>query len=231
MKTHVPQITPYPTSGRNLRENGKMIQPNNTNNAYLPELLNAKVEQLIRNVDSGQPFYLYYATPVPHTGYQPYTAVQHTMPQYQLRPPVFQFPDAFPERKKQIGIIQVLDESFKRLTDALTNKGVMNNTIIVFFSDNGAPVTELGFLSRGANHGVNWPLRLGKGTYFEGGIRTAAFIWSPLLWRRGRITEQLFHVTDWWPTLWEAVGGDPRDLPADGDGQSHWRTFQGKVMT
>jgi arylsulfatase B len=208
-----------------------MIQANHTNNAYMPEILNNKAEQLIRNADPNKPFYMYFATPAVHTGFEPYGAVQHTIPQFQLRPHVLQFSDAFPERKKQLGILQVLDESFKRVTDALVHKGIVNNTIVVFFADNGAPLPEDYAFVHGSNHGSNWPLRQGKGALFEGGVRTVGFIWSPLLKKRGRITNQLFHVTDWLPTLFEAAGGNPADLPSNGDGYSHWKSFQSKPKT
>ena len=41
---------------------------------------------------------------------------------------------------KFAAVIQALDDSFKRITDALVNKGIIDNTIIVFLSDNGAPL-------------------------------------------------------------------------------------------
>ena len=119
-----------------------------------------------------------------------------------------------------------MDDSVKRLIDALTSKGVINNTIFIFASDNGAAPSELGPAVEAINHGQNWPFRAGKGSCFEGGVRVPAFIWSPLLKRRGRITEQLFHAVDWLPTLWEAAGGNPAELTNEGlDGVSHWKSL------
>lgn len=123
-----------------------------------------------------------------------------------------------------VAVIQAMDESFKRLYDALVNKGVLNNTIIVFLSDNGAPVPPAASFLRGSNHGSNWPLRHGKGTLFEGSVRTPSFIWTPLIPKRGRITSQLFHISDWLPTLYEAAGGPPGDL-ANTDGASQWQSL------
>lgn len=124
-----------------------------------------------------------------------------------------------------------MDESFKRLVDALTYKGILNNTIIVFFGDNGAPLPQLGALTHGSNYGSNWPLRHGKGSHFDGGVRTDSFIWSPLLPKRGRITDQLFHATDWLPTMYEAAGGDVNQLgdrPGDLSGVSQWKSLYSK---
>ena len=120
--------------------------------------------------------------------------------------------------------IQALDEQVGRITTALRNKGIIENTIIVFMSDNGASTRIPSGIS-GINYGSNWPLRQAKGTLFDGGVRTPAFIWSPLIKRRGGlITNQLTHVVDWFPTLYEAAGGNPVDL-GNIDGVSHWQSF------
>ncbi|GAU88072.1 hypothetical protein RvY_00835 [Ramazzottius varieornatus] len=217
-------ITPFPVSGRALRDQGVAVPANVTNNVYAPDLFTSEAEQLIRDSDSRTPFYMYFATPAPHTAFADFRAVQHTMAQFELRPAVAALSSQFLERKKQLAVIQSLDDSFRRLVEALTNKGIINNTIIVFLSDNGAPIPQTATHLRGSNHGSNWPLRLGKGSLFEGGVRTLAFLWTPLIPKRGRITKQLFSNTDWLPTLYEAVGGSLNDLLAT-DGQSHWQSL------
>jgi len=47
-----------------------------------------------------------------------------------------------------------------------------------------------------------------KNTLWEGGVRGAGLLWSPLINRPGRVSTQLFHITDWLPTLYAAAGGD-----------------------
>ena len=72
------------------------------------------------------------------------------------------------------------------------------------------------------------PLRHGKGSLFEGGVRVPAFVWSPLLRKRGRITNQIFSNVDWLPTLYEAAGGDLSDLAGYNlSGVSQWSSLQG----
>lgn len=49
-----------------------------------------------------------------------------------------------------------------------------------------------------------------KNTLWEGGVRGAGLIWSPLIKKRQRVALQAMHITDWLPTLYTAAGGDSR---------------------
>ena len=74
------------------------------------------------------------------------------------------------DRQKYLGMVTAMDDAVGNITEALKDKDLYDNTVIVFFSDNG------GLIQYGAN---NWPLRGQKSTLFEGGTRTPAFIHSP----------------------------------------------------
>nr|CAD7453683.1 unnamed protein product [Timema tahoe] len=63
-----------------------------------------------------------------------------------------------------------------------------------------------------------------KNTLWEGGVRGAALIWSPRLVKSGRVASQLFHMTDWLPTLYYAAGGDLSHL-GDIDGLNAWEAL------
>jgi hypothetical protein len=78
------------------------------------------------------------------------------------------------------------------------------NTVLVFMGDNGGPVD-------GAHS--NFPLRGGKLNFFEGGIRPAAFVTSPLLPRavRGTVRNAMGHETDWYATFSRLAGVAPQD--------------------
>ena len=100
-----------------------------------------------------------------------------------------------------------LDESVGRVVAALQTAGMLENSIIVFTTDNGGPAAGFDI-----NHASNWPLRGVKDTLWEGGVRGAGFVWSPLLERPGRVSHQLMNIQDWLPSLVRAAGGDPDSL-------------------
>lgn len=93
-------------------------------------------------------------------------------------------------------MVSKLDDSVGQIVEALDSKNMLQNSIIVFISDNGAPT-----IGAFMNWGSNYPLRGIKDTLFEGGVRDVAFVWSPLIVQNGRVSYDLIHVSDWLPTL------------------------------
>ena len=80
-------------------------------------------------------------------------------------------------------------------------QGIANDTILIYLSDNGGPLGHGSF---------NWPLRGGKGSFWEGGMRShTIFVWPKGLRKKltGTTNSDLFHVTDWYPTLVRIGGG------------------------
>ncbi|XP_042144456.1 arylsulfatase I-like [Ixodes scapularis] len=113
-------------------------------------------------------------------------------------------------------MVDALDQSIGIVVDTLQKAGMLNDTIIVFCSDNGA--LPWGFKS---NRGYNWPLRGGKFTLYEGGVRGTAFLWSRRLKNTKRVSNQLMHISDWLPTLYSSAGGNVSDL-GNIDGVDMW---------
>ena len=92
---------------------------------------------------------------------------------------------------------------------ALRDAEQLENTLIVFSADNGGPNPDT--LTR------NTPFRAGKGTLYEGGIRSTAFACWPRRIPAGGRTEEPVHVIDWFPTFVEVAGGSSdQPLPLDG---------------
>uniref|UniRef100_A0A8D8UW69 Arylsulfatase B n=1 Tax=Cacopsylla melanoneura TaxID=428564 RepID=A0A8D8UW69_9HEMI len=113
-----------------------------------------------------------------------------------------------PNRRLFAGILKSMDDSVGRVIESLHEANMLENSLIVFISDNGGPTTD-GLFFHG-NTGSNWPLRGAKYSVYEGGVRNVAAIWSPLL-SKGQVFNHLFHLTDWLPTLYHIAG---RSIPS-----------------
>ncbi|XP_047036030.1 arylsulfatase I-like [Helicoverpa zea] len=107
------------------------------------------------------------------------------------------------QRRKYAGMLSKLDESVGRVVESLQKNGLLENSIILFSSDNGGAAA--GFNNNAAS---NYPLKGVKNTLWEGGVRGAGLLWSPLLKQPSRVANQTFHLVDWMPTLIRAAGGD-----------------------
>lgn len=102
------------------------------------------------------------------------------------------------------------------IVSALAETDMLNNTLIIFVSDNGAAAK-----GPNQNFGSNLPLRGTKGTPWEGAVRSTAVLWHSKI--KSQIWKGLFHVTDWMPTLISAAKGKTTD-PIDGIDQWHAMT-------
>ncbi|GIX76987.1 arylsulfatase I [Caerostris darwini] len=113
-----------------------------------------------------------------------------------------------------------MDDGIGKVFQALDQKDMLKNSIVMFVSDNGGSLDP----DAGA-HASNYPLRGKKSTQWEGGIRVPAAIWSPLLkLDKPRISKQLMHVSDWLPTFYSIGGGDIADL-GQIDGYDQWEAL------
>jgi arylsulfatase A len=107
-------------------------------------------------------------------------------------------------------VVEELDASTGRILDALQAAGLDRRTLVVFTSDNGP------WLPFGTHGGSAGPLREGKGTTWEGGVRTPAIFWWPGTVRPGVVTD-IGSAMDLFTTAAGLAGADvPRDRPIDG---------------
>lgn len=96
-------------------------------------------------------------------------------------------------------VVDGMDQAIGRVLKTLDDEGIAENTIVLFFSDNGGAAYSVG----GAD---NVPLRGGKGEAFEGGIRVVAVMRWPGKIAGGKKMNQIMTVMDVFPTLAEAAG-------------------------
>jgi arylsulfatase A-like enzyme len=97
---------------------------------------------------------------------------------------------------KYAAMVESLDENVGRLLRWLDEKGLRENTIIVFTSDNGG--------HRGATH--NRPLRGYKGDLYDGGIRVPWIVQWPGVTKPGSVCNKPVISTDFYPTILEMTG-------------------------
>ena len=116
-------------------------------------------------------------------------------------------------------MVSAMDDGIGNLTQALKDTGLYDNSVIFFTTDNGGPAH--GF---DANYANNWPLRGMKKTLWEGGVRGTSFVHSPLIEKRQRVSDDMLHVCDWFPTMYRLAGGNVSEL-SNLDGYDVWDTL------
>ena len=124
--------------------------------------------------------------------------------------------------KGQSAVTTELDFLVGNISATLQKLGQWNNTIIIFTSDNGGPL----------DHTTNWPLRGGKHTFWDGGVRVLAGIGGGFLpaVRRGTVWDGLMHSADWYRTVVEGMAGGEvsnRTGPTPDDSFDLWDSILG----
>lgn len=114
-------------------------------------------------------------------------------------------------------VIECIDWSTGEIIKTLKQLGLDSKTIVIFTSDNGP------WLKRkdGKNVGSALPLRDGKGTTFEGGMREPCVMWAPGRIPAGKICSEMTLSMDIYPTFAKLAGAE---LPTDRiiDGKDIW---------
>ena len=99
-----------------------------------------------------------------------------------------------------------IDEGVGMIMEKLKRLNLEENTIVIFTSDNGGE----------SNVTSNAPLRGGKSTLYEGGVREPLIVWSPARFRGGMVVNEPVVNFDFYPTFIELVGAQHRSQPLDG---------------
>lgn len=171
-------------------------------------LFGAEAVKLIEAHDPKDPMFLYLAFTAPHT---PFQAPQEYLDRY---PSITD-----QNRKTYAAMISVMDDEVAKVVAALEKKGMRDNTLIVFSSDNGGVRSSMFSGDTKVEGGLpasNGPYRDGKGTTYEGGTRVAAFANWPGHIKAG-VVNQPMHMVDWYPTIAKLAGVKPaKNKPLDG---------------
>lgn len=108
-------------------------------------------------------------------------------------------------------VIECLDWSTGQILDTLRREGLDENTLVIYTSDNGP------WLSQKANGGAALPLRSGKGSTWEGGMREPCIAWWPGRIPAGSVCSEVATTMDLLPTFAGLAGARmPRDRILDG---------------
>lgn len=165
-----------------MRENLKEINPK----GHATEIFTEWAIEYITNMkDKKEPFFLYLAYNAPHTPIQP--------PNEWLEKVKKREPGLSERRAKIVALIEHLDYNIGKVYEALDRNGQLDNTLIIFTSDNG------GQDDAGANNG---PLRGAKQDMYEGGIRVPGGAY----WRNTispKVNNDFVMLSDIFPTLCE----------------------------
>jgi len=200
-------------------------------NEYAPELMHDKAVAFIES-NSNNRFFLIYASPLPHAPLQaPKNWVNHYKKKLGPEQPYTgksYFPNQSP-RATYAAMISTLDEQVGDLVSVLVERGILDNTLIIFTSDNGptyAGGVDAEFFNSAkpfkAGHG--WA----KGFLHEGGIRVPMIAsWKNHI-KSGSRTDYISGFQDVLPTVLELCGAQ---IPKETDGISFLNILLGREQT
>ena len=171
----------------------EIVGYNTDQTRFTTDFTTRSVSFIERSVAAGEPFFLYLAHPMPHV-------------------PLF----VAEEREGGSGVglfgdvIEEIDWSVGQVLKAIQDAGIDDNTLVLFASDNGP------WLSYGNHAGSAEPLREGKGTVFEGGVRVPFIVRWPGVLPTDREVDTPAMAIDIFPSLAQLVDAELPDHPIDG---------------
>jgi arylsulfatase A-like enzyme len=177
--------------------------------AYLADFLTDKAEGFIRK-HKDKPFLLY----LPHFGvHSPKQAKQALIARFQAKPGVGGHNDPV-----YAAMIASVDESVGRVMALLDELKLAENTVLIFSSDNGGVGGYTREGVKGGDTTDNAPLRSGKGSLYEGGIRVPTIVRWPGIVKPGTTCDTPTIHVDIFPTFLELSGAKaPEHQVLDGE--------------
>ena len=153
-----------------------------------------------------QPFFLFYATTLPHGKYE-----IDELGTYADRK------DWTPQQKAYAAMVTRLDSDMGQLFDLLKRMQVDQNTLVIFVGDNGSSFAPDSDIGKRFDQSMDGKLRGFKRTMYEGGLRQAAIARWPGVVPAGHVSDEPWAFWDFLPTAAElATGKVPLDFQTDG---------------
>lgn len=165
---------------------------------FLTDRLGDEAVRLIRQSEKNKPYFLYYATYAVHA---PLQAPKELVEKYKMKKG-----DKAHNNPVYAALVEVMDRNVGKVLNAIKQSGQAENTLIVFTSDNGGVY----------NFSRQWPLRAGKGSFYEGGIRVPMIIYQPGKFEKREVSDVFVSQMDLFPTFVELAGISDKTLLLDG---------------
>lgn len=190
---------------------GKTVFTDNGKNYITDKLTDYAVDFLEEN--KSKPFFLYLAYSAPHVVIVP---KGEKLAKYFFK--YNKFNGKY--NPNYAAVVESLDEGVGRVVEKLKKEGLLENTLIIFTSDNGGVgLDELGPTPTNLE-----PLNKWKGHVYEGGVRVPLIVsWKGQI-RENTITDNYITGTDFLPTLLDILGINK--LPANVDGESFFQVLK-----
>jgi arylsulfatase A-like enzyme len=171
---------------------------------YTTDLIGNEAVRVIENHSGEKPFFMY----VPFTAsHSPLQAPEELIAQYRKKCEEADELKGFANKPVIAAMIHVMDEAIGRILSAIEARGWTENTLVVFFNDNGGA----------GSVNANLPLRGYKATYWDGGTKVPFAAQWPGKIKAGTVVHEPVMVVDLYPTLIKLAGGSlEQPLPIDG---------------
>ena len=196
------------------------VLKSNKKDEYLTERLTEESTRFLEKRDTDKPFLLYLSYYNIHTPIQAYRKhidhYQKKAEKFSGNTPTVQEHSGQTRMRQDnpalASMVSAVDDSVGTLLAKLDELNLSDNTVIIFFSDNGGLSTKPKM-----GPGSNSPLRAGKGWLYEGGVREPTIIRAPGVTKAGSISNQPIISMDFFPTILKLAGLPLRPkLHADG---------------
>ncbi len=209
-----------------LWENEEQVMLNKE--VYSHDLIMEKARDFI-NANADKPFFLYLTPTIPHADLivpegelGEYDGMFDEKPFINKAKNGSGYTTQMKPRATYAAMVSRLDRDVSRIMNLLRSKGIEDNTIVIFTSDNG--------VHREGGHNPdyfdsNGPFRGIKRDLYDGGIHTPFIVYWPSVIKPGSTTEHIAAFWDFMPTMCELLGVEP---PQDIDGISYLPTLTGK---